>query len=173
MFGLPPCGASFNYTFKINSIIHICGNSEKRTRVFMKSELSKAPIPVGALSKAWVCSRSLTGIAVSNPAKGMVVCFLRVLCVLSGRGLCDWPNPRPEESYWERESVCVCSGYPLHSPVSPSLPLPASPCAITFQLQSTVLSANKHFSQQARNCNKMLRECSFPERSSVLRNVDW
>jgi hypothetical protein len=25
------------------------------------------------------------------------------------------------------------TGYPLHSPVSPSLPLPASPCAITFQ----------------------------------------
>jgi len=29
------------------------------------------------------------------------------------------------------------TGYPLHSPVSPSLPLPASPCAITFQLEST------------------------------------
>jgi hypothetical protein len=29
------------------------------------------------------------------------------------------------------------TGYPLHSPVSPSLPLPASTCAITFQLQST------------------------------------
>jgi hypothetical protein len=28
------------------------------------------------------------------------------------------------------------TGYPLHSPVSPSLPLPASPCAITFQLDS-------------------------------------
>jgi len=30
--------------------------------------------------------------------------------------------------------------YPLHSPVSPSLPLPPppSPCAITFQLDSTV-----------------------------------
>jgi len=26
------------------------------------------------------------------------------------------------------------TGYPLHSPVSPSLPLPASPCAITYQL---------------------------------------
>jgi len=26
------------------------------------------------------------------------------------------------------------TGYPLHSPVSPSLPLPASPCAIAFQL---------------------------------------
>jgi len=29
------------------------------------------------------------------------------------------------------------TGYPLHSAVSPSLPLPASPCAITFQLEST------------------------------------
>ena len=29
------------------------------------------------------------------------------------------------------------TGYPLHSPVSPSLPLPASPRAITFQLEST------------------------------------
>jgi hypothetical protein len=29
------------------------------------------------------------------------------------------------------------TGYPLHSPVSPWLPLPASPPAITFQLDST------------------------------------
>jgi len=29
------------------------------------------------------------------------------------------------------------TGYPLHSPVSPSLPPRASPCAITFQLHST------------------------------------
>jgi len=29
------------------------------------------------------------------------------------------------------------TGYSLHSPVSPSFPLPASPCAITFQLEST------------------------------------
>jgi hypothetical protein len=28
-------------------------------------------------------------------------------------------------------------GYPLHSPVSPSFLVPASPCAITFQLDST------------------------------------
>ena len=27
------------------------------------------------------------------------------------------------------------TGYPVHSPVSPSLPLPVSPCAITFQLK--------------------------------------
>jgi hypothetical protein len=29
------------------------------------------------------------------------------------------------------------TGYPLHSPVSPSIPSRASPCAITFQLEST------------------------------------
>ena len=29
------------------------------------------------------------------------------------------------------------TGYPLHSLVSPSLPLPAAPCAITFQPEST------------------------------------
>jgi len=29
------------------------------------------------------------------------------------------------------------TGYPIHSSVSPSLPFPASPCAITFQLAST------------------------------------
>jgi hypothetical protein len=33
------------------------------------------------------------------------------------------------------------TGYPLHSPVSPSLPLPASPRAMTFQLESTNMSA--------------------------------
>jgi len=32
------------------------------------------------------------------------------------------------------------TGYPLHSPVSPSLPLPASPCAFTFQLESNPLN---------------------------------
>ena len=30
------------------------------------------------------------------------------------------------------------TGYPLHSPLSPSLPLPASLCAITIQLDSTI-----------------------------------
>jgi len=40
------------------------------------------------------------------------------------------------------------TGYPLHSPVSPSLqPLPpcASPCAITFQLESTWKRLSRYF----------------------------
>jgi len=40
------------------------------------------------------------------------------------------------------------TGYPLHSPVSPSLPLPASPCAITFQLDSNTPPALPQITQQ-------------------------
>jgi hypothetical protein len=39
-------------------------------------------IPVGAQSKVWVCDRSLSGIAGSNPAGVMVVCLLWMLCAV-------------------------------------------------------------------------------------------
>ena len=54
-------------------------------------------------SKAWVCGHLFSGIAGSNPARGMAVpCEC---CVLSGRGACVVLITRPEESYrlW-----CVC-----------------------------------------------------------------
>jgi hypothetical protein len=38
--------------------------------------LKQGPIPVVARSKAWVCGRSLPGIAVSNHTSGMDVCLL-------------------------------------------------------------------------------------------------
>jgi len=53
---------------------------------------------VAALSKVWVCGRSLAGIAGFNPACDMDV-FLLDCCALSGRGLCDGPITRTEESY--------------------------------------------------------------------------
>ena len=37
------------------------------------------------------------------------------------------------------------TGHPLHSPVSSSLPLPASPCAITFQMDSTLRGKKESF----------------------------
>jgi hypothetical protein len=40
-------------------------------------------IPVTARSKTWVCGRSLAGIVGSNPARGMEVCLLWVLCVVN------------------------------------------------------------------------------------------
>jgi len=58
-------------------------------------------------SKAWVCGRSPAENVGSNPTGGMDVYLLWMLCVLSGRGLCDELITRPEESYrlW---SVVVC-----------------------------------------------------------------
>jgi hypothetical protein len=45
------------------------------------------PIPVAARSKAWVCGRSLAGIAGSNLAGSMDVFLLLVLCVVRYRSL--------------------------------------------------------------------------------------
>ena len=58
---------------------------------------------MAARSKAWACGRSLAGTVASNPAGGISDCF--ECRVLSGRGLCDRPITRPEESY----RVCVCA----------------------------------------------------------------
>jgi len=46
---------------------------------------SSSPIPVAARSRAWVCGRSLDGIAGSNPAGDMVVSWN--CCVFSDRGV--------------------------------------------------------------------------------------
>jgi len=50
-----------------------------------------------ALSKAWVCGRSLPGIIGSNPTGVINVC--RECYVFSGRGLSVGLITRPEESY--------------------------------------------------------------------------
>jgi hypothetical protein len=43
---------------------------------FYLTTILSAPIPVAALSNAWVCSRSLAGIVGSNPAGGIDACLL-------------------------------------------------------------------------------------------------
>jgi hypothetical protein len=52
---------------------------------------------VAARFNAWVCGRSLAGIAGTNPAGGMNVSC--EYCVYTVRGLCDGPIILPEESY--------------------------------------------------------------------------
>jgi hypothetical protein len=42
---------------------------------FISRVSTYVPIPVAALFKAWVCGRSLAGIAGSNPAGGMDFCI--------------------------------------------------------------------------------------------------
>ena len=50
-------------------------------RKIKKGKYGRKPIPVAERSKAKVCGCSLAAIAGSNPAGGMIVCLLRVLCV--------------------------------------------------------------------------------------------
>jgi hypothetical protein len=50
--------------------------------IFIKYIGDYQPIPVAEQSKAWVCSRSLAGIAGSKPGGGMDVFLPRVLCVV-------------------------------------------------------------------------------------------
>jgi hypothetical protein len=73
------------------------------------------PIPVAAQSKAQVCGRALAGIVGSNPTGGMIFVSCTVF-VLSGRGLCDGPIPRPEESYrmW---CVLQCDQMKIQNPL--------------------------------------------------------
>jgi hypothetical protein len=83
------------------------------------------PIPVSAGSEAWICCRSLPGIAGSNPAGGKDVCLLWVF-VLSGRGLCIGLIIRPEESYrvWcvsecDREASIMGGPWPTGGAAAP------------------------------------------------------
>ena len=62
------------------------------------------------------------------------------------------------------------TGYPLHSPVSPLLPPRASPCAITFQLDSTRESLNHRHFTGLRNAPSKRRECK-KRRVGVLHRV--
>ena len=66
------------------------------------------PVSVAAQSEAWVCGRSPAEIVGSNPSGGQGCVSVVECCVLSGRGLCDGPITRPEESYrlW-----CVIMSY--------------------------------------------------------------
>ena len=60
-----------------------------------------------ARPNASVCGRTLAETVGSNPAGGMDVYLWRVLCELTGRGLCDELITRSEETYrlW---CVVVC-----------------------------------------------------------------
>jgi hypothetical protein len=62
---------------------------------------------VAARYKEWVCGRSLAGIAGSNAAAAWMSVSCEC-CVLSGRGLCDGPFPRPEEEFYRVWCVWVC-----------------------------------------------------------------
>ena len=68
------------YEFQIFLCFEIKRNLFTASKIFM-------PIPMATPSKAWVYGRSFVGIADSNPAVGMDVCLLLVLCVVTQKFL--------------------------------------------------------------------------------------
>jgi hypothetical protein len=55
-----------------------------RNKIFYRKINSSIVISISIIdhSGLWFCGRSLAGIVGSNPAGGMYVCLLRVLCVV-------------------------------------------------------------------------------------------
>jgi hypothetical protein len=77
-------------------------------------DVRTSPIPVAAWPKAWVCCRSVAGIAGRN-RQGAWMSVSCDCCVLPGRGLCDGLITRPEEFYQVCVIECIrCNNDPLH-----------------------------------------------------------
>jgi hypothetical protein len=72
------------FFFKANIVTSMksLGHSPVTYMLYFTSHYIKLPTPVATLSKAWACSHSPAGIAVSNPAESMNVPLLCLLCVL-------------------------------------------------------------------------------------------
>jgi hypothetical protein len=81
---------------------------------FMYQSSFTLSVPVAAQSNAWICSRSLTGIASSSTIGCMNVCFS---CCMA---LCERPITRPGKS---SRMCCVCMLVTLKPEVSGGLGL--------------------------------------------------
>ena len=72
---------------KEQHLIQLQGNAGNETKnQYYKDYDLFSLVPIAARSEAWVCGSSLAGIVGSNPAGGMDVCLLWVLCCVD-RGL--------------------------------------------------------------------------------------
>ena len=77
-----------------------------------------------------------------HSANVLIVCRLHLKCDgtrAETRFRLSAKRTSPLNGYTMFRGSVKSTGYPLHSPVSPSLPHLASPCAITFQLDSTAV----------------------------------
>jgi len=69
--------------FIIRVLISFCSSLIAKESIYTQEIgciKARMPIPAAARSKAWVYCRSLAGIAVSNPARGMDVSLVSVVC---------------------------------------------------------------------------------------------
>jgi hypothetical protein len=74
--------AKARYRAVENTTTMCCNARKTNSLLVILPRINILPTPVAALSKAWVCGRSLAGIAGSNPAGGMDAYLIRVVCVV-------------------------------------------------------------------------------------------
>jgi hypothetical protein len=63
------------------------GAQTRQRLIILNAPSQTKPTPAAVRSTAWVCGRSIAEIVGSNPARGMDVCLLWVLCVVRQRSL--------------------------------------------------------------------------------------
>jgi hypothetical protein len=103
---VPFCGRSnATFTERPTSALHNSCSIKSVFKLATKqswiSKLFRLLIPVATQSNSWFYAHSFAAISGSNPSEECKC------CALSGRGLCDWPIPRPEASH----QVCVSLHY--------------------------------------------------------------
>ena len=74
---------------RLYSILRLVGVHLRQLN--LQHQYSVLPIPVAAQSKAWVCGRSLAGIAGSNPTESMNMSVVA--------SVCNGPITQPEDPY--------------------------------------------------------------------------
>jgi hypothetical protein len=130
---------------------------------------------MAARSKALVYGRSPATIGGSNPTGGIDVCLL---CVLSGRGLCDELITRPEESYrpwrvvvFDQETSWDEGG---HNPRWASEPEEKSVYIIVCGLKLPLLRFYKHRNFSLTSSGDCVSSCCHPITcNTVCFNKMW
>ena len=67
---------NFKKHVKKHFLTKTCLTNKKYIYIYIYIYTVYMPVPVAARFKAWVCDRTLGGIAGSNPTRGMDVCLL-------------------------------------------------------------------------------------------------
>jgi len=119
----------------------------RRSKLHIQGQVCVRPIMLHAASLTWraartghlKCDGTRTETRVCLPAKRTSPFKSAGASVQSTAGSRGVRISSSNAGYTMFRGSVKGTGYPLHSSVSPSIPLPASPCASTFQLESSMI----------------------------------
>jgi len=120
------------HTHNTHTHKHIHTHTHTHNLMLYSLSSSRSPIPNVARPKAWVRAARLLGLRV-RIAPGARMSVSCECCVLSGRGVCNGPIPRPEE-YYRVECVDIEASTvrrPRPTRGCPAMKQKVVPCRIT------------------------------------------